>query len=140
MNCFQYATMANWNQGTGFCLVSLQCPLLYSKCQSSIFLFTNWTKPYHMPVHKTCWLHACNRLTIKPEVRHKLLASAGQFASCSEDVNLLLRDKDLVVNYWDFAIKHLFTETPGKQRVLWPPKQPFLVNKLYFFIIPVRIH
>jgi hypothetical protein len=40
-----------------------------------------------------------DRLTIKPEVRHKLLASAGQFASCSEDVNLLLRDKDLVVNY-----------------------------------------
>ena len=28
----------------------------FSKCQNLIFLFSNWTKPYHVPGHKTLCL------------------------------------------------------------------------------------
>ena len=36
--------------------------IIYSKCQSSSSLFADWTKLYHVPVHKTsCSLHALAR-------------------------------------------------------------------------------
>ena len=39
-----------------------QILLLYSKCQGSIFLFADWSKPYHVQAHKTsCSLLALMR-------------------------------------------------------------------------------
>jgi hypothetical protein len=54
--------------------------LLYSKCQSSIFLFADWSK---LPVHKTsCSLYACfgeGATGQQPEVRRELFASTSKF-------------------------------------------------------------
>ena len=43
-------------------IINIFIIIIYSKCQSSIFLFADWTKLYHVPVHKTsCSLHVLVR-------------------------------------------------------------------------------
>jgi hypothetical protein len=70
--------------------------IICSKCQRSIFLFANWSKPYHIPVHKmSCSPHAfargqpvnnetiIGRSIIRLEVRHKLFMSTSKFEATS---------------------------------------------------------
>jgi hypothetical protein len=99
----------------------LQPSLLYSKCQSSIFLFADWSKPYHVLVHKTsCSLRALargqpvnneaiiDRSKIKPEVRRELFASTSkikaksfqEFLHVCRSVLLQFRNQGAIIQYF----------------------------------------